>query len=483
MKRKLTLLLLIFLLPLTALVFQSLAQRDLPRYHQHLEAAPKAAEPEDAGSFSTHLPLVTIETDESQLPQLVLDQDPIESTTVLATISLIDNPDCRNHLTDPPVSVSRVRLHYRGNSSIHFDKKSYKLNLLQADDQREEKLEFFGMPADSEWILNGPFLDKTLLRNYFCLNIAGEIRSDTPEVRFCELFINGAYQGVYLAMENISRGESRVNISPYTPGRNYTSYLLRADRKEGMTAPLNNLTFYTLHLPETVAIEILYPVEARRDAALHRYIEEDLSVFEKALYSYDYDSFFFGYRRFIDTSSFVDYFIINEFFKNLDAGSYSTYLYKDLQGKLTIGPVWDFNNACDNYIETPSDERGFFLVSKTWYFMLTKDEDFIEQVISRYRSLRRGILSDSYLQSYLDSAAAYLGPAIERNYQVWGYSFDPASLNERNRLWPEERNPLSYQEALSQLKNFLLARGAWLDENIENLRQYCHESKIKKFNH
>ena len=79
--------------------------------------------------------------------------------------------------------------------------------------------------------------------------------------------------------------------------------------------------------------------------------------------------------------------------------------------------------------------------------MLTKDEDFIEQVISRYRSLRRGILSDSYLQSYLDSAAAYLGPAIERNYQVWGYSFDPASLNERNRLWPEERNPLSYQEA------------------------------------
>lgn len=43
--------------------------------------------------------------------------------------------------------------------------------------------------------------------------------------------------------------------------------------------------------------------------------------------------------------------IINEFFKNSDAGTHSTYLYKDIRGKITMGPIWDFNNAMNNYVE------------------------------------------------------------------------------------------------------------------------------------
>ena len=29
----------------------------------------------------------------------------------------------------------------------------------------------------------------------------------------------------------------------------------------------------------------------------------------------------------------------------------------------------------------------------------------------------------------------------------------------------------------------LIGRMEWLDENIEELKQYCHESAVKKFNH
>ena len=38
-------------------------------------------------------------------------------------------------------------------------------------------------------------------------------------------------------------------------------------------------------------------------------------------------------------------------------------------------------------------------------------------------------------------------------------------------------------EAIEQIKGFIRERGEWLDEYIEVLRQYSHESKNKKFNH
>ena len=36
---------------------------------------------------------------------------------------------------------------------------------------------------------------------------------------------------------------------------------------------------------------------------------------------------------------------------------------------------------------------------------------------------------------------------------------------------------------VEQLKEFCQERGAWMDENIETLLQFCHPSKNKKFNH
>ena len=109
--------------------------------------------------------------------------------------------------------------------------------------------------------------------------------------------------------------------------------------------------------------------------------------------------------------------------------------------------------------------------------MLTKDEDFTNQIISRYRQLRKGCLSEEYLMNYIDDTIEYLGPAIDRNFEKWGYSFDSDTL-----LEPEERNIHSYEEAVSQLKTFIKERGRWMDDNIESLRQYSAESKVKKYN-
>ena len=123
------------------------------------------------------------------------------------------------------------------------------------------------------------------------------------------------------------------------------------------------------------------------------------------------------------------------------------------------------------------------MTEKPWFYMLVKDEDFVKRIIWRYKELRKSVLSEEYLMNYIDETVNYLGDAVDRNYNVWGYSFDPENLNITNRLDPIDRNLRSYDEAISQLKTTIINRGDWLDDNIEVLLQYCHESRTKKFNH
>lgn len=229
---------------------------------------------------------------------------------------------------------------------------------------------------------------------------------------------------------------------------------------------------------------IVYPSEATITDAQREWIRRELNQFEKSLYSYDYDTGNYGYWNYIDVDSFIDYFLVNELSLNVDSGKLSTYFYRDLGGKLTIGPLWDYNNSFNDYIENDlSNYNGFALMRSPLFFMLLKDERFVERTIDRYKELRKGALSDETLISTIDSAAAYLEPARNRNYLVWGYSFDPELVTANEKLSPDERNPKNYDEALAQLKETLLERTAWLDVNIEHLRQYCHESAVKRYNH
>ena len=178
----------------------------------------------------------------------------------------------------------------------------------------------------------------------------------------------------------------------------------------------------------------------------------------------------------------VDYYILQEFLLNNDMFSRSTYFYRDVRGKLTVGPVWDYNNMLDNYIRTFASGR-LYLANRGWYGALMKDEDFVERVLNRYQELRQTYLSDEYLTNYMEETIAYLGPAIARNDAVWGFSYDATNLTSLQRRRPEEGqtleevNPSSYTQAVEWMEGFMLRRGAWLDENIESLRQYCHQSK------
>lgn len=427
---------------------------------------------ENDKDFCTHLPIVMIDTHNQKIPGKKRD-----NSTILTDISIVDNTEGGNHINDNLKLLSKANIRYRGNSSLNFDKKGILINLVNEDgSENDEKV--LGMPKHHEWILHGPFLDKTLIRNYMWYHIAGKIMDSAPKSKFCELFIDGKYLGLYLMVESPSRGEnSRMPVSKYKKGKEYTSYIVRVDRGEkDKSLNLNTYTSYTNVIG--TYFDLIYPAREKTNPVIKSFIEKDISKFEKALYSYDYKSATHGYKKYINVDSFVNYYIINEFTINYDAGSLSTYLYKDLKGKYNLY-VWDFNNANDNYQEQHFDSNVFDFQNDIWFSMLMRDKDFNKQIISRYRYLRKNYLSDEYLLKYIDDVVDYLGPAINRNFEVWGYSFNM----EDGLLEPSTRNIHSYEEAINQLKNNILERGKFLDENIETIYQFSHPSVIKKYTH
>jgi hypothetical protein len=124
------------------------------------------------------------------------------------------------------------------------------------------------------------------------------------------------------------------------------------------------------------------------------------------------------------------------------------------------------------------DPCSFEMNFQPWYVMLTKCPDFTEQIIDSYRELRQTYLSEEYLNRYIDETVAYLGDAIDRNFEKWGYTFE----QENELLRPSDRTPQSFEEALELMRSCIHVRGEWMDENIESLRQFASESKNKKNN-
>jgi len=480
------------------------------RHHQHMRNPSEA----DLGICThcnhdvflcTHLPIIIIDTFGYDIPGRPLEFGPLHvddgqlsrlfhttpdgETEIPAHVSVIDNFNDWNHDTDVHAFESLAAIRIRGNSSRFFDKPNYQIRLINQDESNN-RLPLLGMNPGHEWALHGPFLDKTLMRNYMWMNLASYVMSGrfVPEVRFFELILNGEFQGLYVLMETMRVEPNRVTLNRYRPGMHETSYFFRIEgRARNLGRQIETFSTYTLRLEYERITELLYPAYLNQSERVRNYVMGSINSLERFLYSPKMLTNPRQVERYIDVESFVDFYIINEFIGNNDLFAGSTYFHKDIRGRLIAGPVWDFNNIFDNFfVSLPSDE--FILNGRGWFDRLFMSPYFTEEVIRRWNSLRRGVLSEERLISYMDDVVEWLGSAIDRNFDVWGYSFDYRNVSNMARRLPrrEERlegiteadlNPSNFEEAMDQKRNFMVERGRWMDEHIEILRQYSHRSR------
>jgi hypothetical protein len=201
---------------------------------------------------------------------------------------------------------------------------------------------------------------------------------------------------------------------------------------------------------------------------------------ETALYNSFFKSPVFGYKAYIDITSFADYFILGEVSRNVDTYKKSRYFYKNKNsndGLLHSGPPWDFDWAWKNLTENcihfnQTDGSGWayrvnecnaWPVPPSWEVRMLQDRDFADLVHNRYFELRNTILSQSQLENTIDSVANLIDEAQYRHFQKW-------NILGINVGTPEpDFQPTTYSGEIEKFKNWINTRLAWLDANMIEL--------------
>lgn len=441
----------------------------------------------DTENFESNLPLVVIHKNEelaeyksSNMGVEVVNEDVEPWTT--GTIKIYDLKDGRATLNTIPSVSSNIKIKKRGHTSYYFDKSQYYIKLVD-ENQLAAPYNVFGMGEDYEWVLNGSMADKSMIRNYISYRVAAQIMEYAPRCCFCEMFTEEdgvyTYQGVYLMTESVKQSSCRVQIDESKKKNMYTSYLVRRDRYSYFDTML--ATYARCNGLDEEYIGVKYPSVKKQTEENIAYIETDFSNIEKSIYSKK-ETEFKQYTEYIDVNTFADYFIINEYFGNYDAGLHSTYMYKNSGDKLKIGPVWDFDQAMNNSMVNETDPYTLAMQEKAIYKQLFKDEEFVELIKNRYAKYRSMYLNDEYIFGIINETVAYISAAREREWYRWAddYCYKEPKGAGKYKLQPYvkggvtiDRMNTQYEQELYTIRTYLSIHGQKIQPELTLLEKDC----------
>jgi hypothetical protein len=430
--------------------------------------------------FRSEVPILKIDTHGHRIPkdpkveaELVVHFDPRESTQTFGS-----RTDYRGG----------IGIELLGHSSLHFRKKSYALKLRDSQGHAVAA-PLLGLPPDSNWVLHGPYSDKTLMRNYLAYALAGRLHLASPRTRFVELFVRQnlwgeTYQGVYLLVDASGRSPEALGIAPIHPGDTSEpavsgGYIVQVDRVKG------GASYFTLRgdpmspHPDT----IIFVSPERPAPAQKTWLAAYFDSMEAALPPARSLGDPSGYARYLDVDSFVDFLLLQEVVKNTDAYRFSASMYKDRGGKLRMGPVWDFDLATGNVARNDGcDTDGWMLqflgkrhwdqVPPRWWRALLEDRAFRDRLQSRWQELRAGPLSTGNVLALIDSAAFILRGAQQRNFQRW-HVLGTTIWN--NCPIPGSNPPAYYatwEDEVVYLRSWMEGRLRWMDDHIATIALY-----------
>jgi len=429
--------------------------------------------------FSSNLPLVVIDTSGLEIAEL---EDSVHHP-VRASFIDVDPERGRAEITGPADFSGRAGMHIRGASSREYDKKQYKLETWDADGN-DQSVSLFGMPKEADWILHAPYSDKTLMRNHLIYKWSNDIGRYAPRTRLVEVFMatDGGpvglddYQGVYLLTEKIERDGDRVDVEKLLPEHDAEpeitgGYLLKKDWLE------DDDYFETSRYGD--GIIFVDPEVDELSASQKMWIEDHFNAFEDALASPDFADPVTGYAPFVDADSFHDHHLLVEMARNVDGFVLSTFLSKDREGPITMGPIWDYNGSLGNadYFESyeiagwhhefddgeerfPADNPNGY----RWYQRMFEDPAYEARYAERWRAHRQGPLATERLMADIDEVVALLtdGGAsenpVQRNFERWPI------LDEY--VWPNHLCCGSYEDQVAWLKEWLGGRVTWMDTQL-----------------
>lgn len=387
------------------------------------------------------LPVISITTETGKDPTSKVDY-------INGTIS-ISNCAEEYILSDYAMEI-RGRGNYTWTSS-KTAKKSWRVKL-----SKKQNLLGQGDGKAKSWTLIANHCDQSLIRNFTTLNYARKLEGIgfMSSVISVDVYVNGEYRGVYSLCEQNQVQEHRVNVTE-NPESVKTGYLVE------MTGYAESPMFNMNLGGSNFKFEIKNDLSTDDDTywAQYDFIADYFQQCWNAVASGDRARI----EALIDIDSVVDTYIVEELFKNLDAGWDSFYMYYDngIEGDvLHFGPIWDFDlsggnvneeTGCDQYTGLRAGTMG----CNPWYATLLQQSWFKALVAERWKELKS---ETDKIPAEIRAEASAHEAAYARNFdrwQIFGQQInrEPAAI----------RALRTYKQHYEYYAEWMENRIAWLD--------------------
>lgn len=403
-----------------------------------------------------------------------------------AAWATFEKTDGISRLANPPQMLCLVGIRGRGAYSTEWRQKPYSVEAMD-EAGAEVDVAPLGMPPHADWVLYFPDADQnkdpSLLFNTFAYELSGRMGHYAARFRWVEAFINenggdlslADRRGVYALIEKVARGKDRLDFQRLSEDGSTGGWLLNINRMDpepetGWPASNGAMQPWFFHtagrdrifqtrpntayssvpgddLPQQSNAYINFDNPNGHSISLKQRaaIEGWFKAFEDVLFS---DAVWRdpvnGYRRFIDPVDFADYFVLNVLTRNGDGLLLSMFPWKGDDGKLRMGPAWDYNWSA-YYVSGGPTGSLMHRSDQLWYSRLFADPDFTQLYIDRWWELRRGPMSNSGLKAIIDAQAAEITP-------------EKALLNGMP-------SASEWSRRLRDMKSWLTQRADWIDSN------------------
>ena len=372
----------------------------------------------------------------------------------------------------------------RGNSTWSQPKKPYRLKL-------DKKTDLLGMGKSKHWVLLANYLDESLQRNALAYNLSGSMGMEQMSTVFVDVVLNGDFVGNYQLCENIRVDPTRVDIFDWeTFAEDCAGVIADAegldkdttgDLEEYMaenmgwitsgTVTFNGTTYtiadypdieipditggYLLELDEYYDEVSKFRTESNQPIMFKNpefvgtnkdmigYVQNYVQAFEDAVQSDSYTAEYEGetlhYSELFDMDALVDYWLINEIFFNEELNKKSTYMYKDIDGLMKMGPIWDMDWSSGGEGQTYHTENwatryySANAQANSWYKFLIQDPWFFINAQQRYWEIRNAEVKDMLAE--LDRNEELLASSAAGNGKRWGYKSDYSEYVNKLRTW------------------------------------------------
>lgn len=306
-----------------------------------------------------------------------------------------------------------VRLRGRGNSSW-----------VRGAEKRPLRIRFIEPRAflDSgykarDWVLIANLFDLSLMRNYAAFYLADLMDGMdwTPFSRLVHLYVNDEYWGVYQLADERDTDNGRLQLN-YDPHPALCDYFFELDGavttwlNEKSSGNIENVDFFSV---DEKAYEIHFPKSKKWNGHLE-YLRDFVRNAKETARTRDYDAI----AAVIDIDSFVDFYIMQELFKNIDVGNRSMFMQVKGQGsnrRLYFGPIWDFDRSSGNTLYWTDTSYVFASTRCSWCEELYATPEIYGLIVQRWNEIKNGPVNQ--MVDHIAYLSYNYREAFEKNFE------------------------------------------------------------------